>query len=361
MTPFAEQPGTEPHLRQEVLAWFVRRHGDVWSVEEEAAFTAWLQADSANRDAYQRWSTHWKALDAMPADAVATLQKNLERDKAILAHRSSVGRKRDATGPHKTGRRAFLLPAFSLAAVTTVAVGTGYLAWRHMQAQPVFAQAFSTRRGQQMEVPLPDGSRLRLDTATRLQVVYFRQRREVRLLEGQAFFTAQRDATRPFDVMAGPVRVTVVGTRFAVRHTPGMPGAEGVTVYVEEGKVRVGRSQDAAEGVDRTSAVYLMAGQQVESDASGTLAPVSGVRADGIATWRENRISFVDTPLARALAELDRYADTGLVVRDPAVARLRLTGTFDPRDASLLRRLLPSALPVRLRSVGGVTEVVTAR
>jgi transmembrane sensor len=39
---------------------------------------------------------------------------------------------------------------------------------------------------------------------------------------------------------------------------------------------------------------------------------------------------------------------------------MRLSGTFDPRDAQTLRRVLPSALPVRLREAGSVSEVVPA-
>ncbi|WP_208508581.1 hypothetical protein [Variovorax paradoxus] len=87
---------------------------------------------------------------------------------------------------------------------------------------------------------------------------------------------------------------------------------------------------------------------------------MAAVPGEGIAPWREHRLSFVDTPLARALAELERYGSTGLVVNDPAVAALRLTGTFDPRDPRTLRRALPSALPVRLKQAGAVTELVAA-
>lgn len=72
-------------------------------------------------------------------------------------------------------------------------------------------------------------------------------------------------------------------------------------------------------------------------------------------------MSFVDTPLGHALAELERYGSTGLVLRDPTVAALRLSGTFDPRDARTLRSVLPGALPVRLQEQDGTTEVLPAR
>ncbi len=346
MTPPRPPPEDTPGLRQDVLGWFIRRRRDGWRAQDEAAFQAWLAADARHAGAWARWASHWAALDAIPADAVARLR----RDQA------------DAPVPAGLPRRRFLVPAFAVAAASG---GAGLLAWnlwRAEQARPLYAQAFGTRRGEQAEAPLPDGSRLRLDTATRLEVAYYRQRREVTLLEGQAVFSVQADAARPFHVLAGPVGVTVVGTRFAVRYTPGLPGSDGVRVAVEEGRVRVvrrgGAPGDALDGL--AGAIHLAAGQQVLADPEGRLAPPQAVPAEGIAAWRDSRVSFVDTPLAQALAELERYGSTGLTVRDPVVAAMRLSGTFDPRDVPTLRRVLPGALPVRLRQAGGTTEVLRA-
>ncbi|MFT3813402.1 MAG: FecR domain-containing protein [Acidovorax sp.] len=352
MPPPLQPPDDTPGLRQDVLGWFTRRQRGGWSAQDEAGFQAWLAADASHRQAYAQWESHWQALDGIPADAVAQLRRNLQRDKAL----------ENARQAQPLPRRRFLAPAFAVASVTAIAGGAGLLAWNRWQAQPVFAQAFATRRGQQTEVALPDGSRLRLDTATRLEVTYYRQRREVTLLEGQAVFSVQAHAAQPFHVLAGPVGVTVVGTRFSVRYTPNLPGNDGVQVAVEEGKVRVVRRNSAPGDAlrDLPGAIYLTAGQQISADTGGTLAAPAAVPSEGIAPWRDSRISFVNTPLAQALAEMERYGSTGLAVHDPAVAALRLSGTFDPRDVQTLRRVLPSALPVRLREEGGATEVVRA-
>jgi transmembrane sensor len=347
MTPPLPPPEDASRLRQDVLEWFVRRHRETWRAADEREFQAWLAADPRHGEAYRQWESRWKALDAISPETVA-------------GWRSGFAGNRNAPT-----RRGFLKPAFAMAAAG-MAVGGGFLGWRHLQAQPVFEQAFATRRGQQLDVPLPDGSRLRLDTATRIEIRLFRDRREVTLREGQAVFAVQsekdRDNGRPFDVLAGPLRVRVVGTRFAVRYTPGIAGAEGARVSVEEGRVHVMRTDVAKQGAKQGAkeGVFLTAGQQVESDALGALAAVSSVPGEGIAPWREHRLSFVDTPLSRALAELERYGSTGLVVKDPLVAALRLSGTFDPRDARTLRRALPSALPVRLKDAGAVAEIVPA-
>lgn len=140
----------------------------------------------------------------------------------------------------------------------------------------------------------------------------------------------------------------------------------GVHVAVEEGKVRVmrmaGDAEKAAASSDVGDAINLSAGQQVSSDAAGVLSAVSAVSNAGIALWRGNRVSFDNLRLDRAFAEMSRYVDLPLVIRDPAVAALPITGVFDPRDTATLRRVLPVSLPVRLKETGsGVTEVVLAR
>ena len=337
---------------RQALDWFARRER-VLTPEETLELARWLAADPAHAAALQRWHSDWSALDALPAAGIERLRRQLAQDKAGSAQ------------PHSRQRRLWLkalVPRAALATAATLAVtGAGsYLAWQQWQ-QPVYTASFATRRGQRQSVTLPDGSVLRLDTQTRLAVTLYRQRREVRLLDGQVMFQVQGEAHRPFDVLAGAMRITVVGTRFSVRHlgsaiasAAAAAAADDVRVEVEEGRVRVARIEAAAGG----PAVLLVAGQAIAADAGGRMGQVASVSPAGVAPWREGRISFDDTPLSAVLAEFERYGDTGLVIRDPAVAQLAMTGIFDPARLDNFLRLLPRALPVRLRSEGGVTEIV---
>lgn len=332
-------------IDRDALNWLVRSHGapDAATLQ---GLQAWRDADPQHAAALACWQQEWSALDALPASAVRQLRAGLCQGKA-RARPPAVSRGWAWTLGWRQG-------AAALASVCLV-VAAGGLAWHHWQQQPVYAQALATGLGQQSEVHLPDGSTLRLDTNTRLDVTFRRQRREVVLPEGQALFRVQGDAARPFDVLAGPVRITVVGTRFSVRYTPGVPGDAGVRVAVEEGRVRVARADDAEPQV-----IELTAGQQVSSGADGRLTAIAAVPAAGIAPWRDGRVSFDDTPLSQALAEFARYGPLQLVVRDPGVGALRLTGTFDPRRLDNFTRSLPRVLPVQLREHGAVTEIVAA-
>ena len=339
MTRTVDTPPTE--AERQALDWFVRARGGL-SAQEQRDLAAWQAQDPAHAQAYARWQADWQQLDALPAEGVAQLRARLARDLA----REEAKPRPAAGGWLAAWRGTHWAGSAAMAASVAVVAAGGLLAWNHWQQQPLFEKHIATRTGEQVDVQLPDGSHLRLDTATAIDVALFRQRREVRLPEGQAVFRVQGDAARPFDVLAGPLRITVVGTRFSVRNTPGIPGEEGVRVAVEEGRVRVARADAPAPD----AVVELTAGQQIASDAAGRLGPVAAVPASGIAPWRESRVSFDNTPLAQALAEFGRYGPTRLTVRDPEVAALRLTGTFDPRRLDNFVRELPRVLPVRMQA-----------
>ncbi|MCW5620567.1 MAG: FecR domain-containing protein [Burkholderiales bacterium] len=360
----------DERLGREALDWLVRRRAGI-DAAEEAAFQAWLNSDPACSRVFARWQAEWDGLDALPAEGLDVLRHNLSEDKrrqqqsaeraqaveGLDVLRRNLAQDRHTQAMQPRFGRCNWMPRAAVAFVLLLVVGVAaWQAWDYWWQQPVFAQTWQTARGQQMSVTLPDGSVLQLDTATRVDATYYRERREVQLPEGEVMFQVTGDAQRVFDVLAGPLRITVVGTRFSVRYTPEVPGAEGVRVAVETGRVKVSPRDPADAGHMHT--VELTAGQQLVASALGVLGPVSAVPRAGIAPWRQGQVSFDDTPLAQALAEFERYGATSLQIRDSAVAALRVTGAFDVRRPKNFARVLPQVLPVRLRDDAGVTEIV---
>lgn len=315
-------------------SWQVRRQDGV-SAQEETQFQAWLALDAAHRQAYARMEGVWSGLGELHPTAVAQLAR--------------------VVPPRK--KPAFSLQRLATAALALCVLGAGWLGWGHYRQQPVFHESFASARGELLDVHLPDGSVMKLDTATRVEVTLYRQRREVRLPEGQATFYVRADKARPFDVLTDSLRVTVVGTRFAVRNTHAGLGLGGEAVTVEEGRVRVVPLHATAGS---TGAVELTAGESVQANRAGTLGTVDTRPAHGALLWREGRINFDNTPLAQAVAEFERYGDTRLLIKDAEVAAMRVNGSFDTRLAADFGSALPLVLPVQLRKHGGVTEIVAA-
>lgn len=326
--------GQSVDLDLAAASWQVRRQ-DGLNPQEETQFQAWLASDSENRQAYARMEGVWSGLGELHPTAVAQLAKRMPK------------------GNH----RAFSLPRLVVAALAACVLGAGWLGWDHYQQQPVYHESFASARGELLDVHLPDGSVMKLDTATRVEVTLYRQRREVRLSEGQATFYVRADKARPFDVLTDSLRVSVVGTRFAVRNTHAGLGLGGEAVTVEEGRVRVAPLHAAAGSA---GAVELTAGESVQASRAGALGTVDTRLAHGALLWREGRINFDNTPLAQAVAEFERYGDTRLLIKDAEVAAMRVNGSFDTRLAADFGSALPLVLPVQLRKHGGVTEIVAA-
>lgn len=340
------RPGGD--IDQQALDWFVRELRGL-AHDEQAALAAWLQADPAHQAALQRWRQDWQQLDRLPQPSLAQIRLNLARDKRLQARRAGLL----AFGPRGPVIRRRQALAVAGAALGVSAAGLAV--WQHLQ-RPVWQQQFASRRGQLLSMALPDGSRVQIDTLTRLDVRFLRHAREIHLAEGQAAFQVAADAARPLHIWAGDTRVTALGTRLSVRHTPGMPERPGVHVAVTEGRARVAaRSRD---GGAQTHEVVLAAGQQIHSDGTGHLQAAAPLHAPEAAAWRRQRVSLDDVSLAQAIAEFERYGDTRLRIASPAVAALRITGTFHAQDLANFRRTLPQVLPVRLVALAdGWTEI----
>jgi len=374
---FAEFIVGQDPLDAAAAGWVVRRQ-DGLTPEEEAEFQEWLAADPAHVSALEQVEGVWGRMDELPDAGIAALKAGLPSHEAGTALPPSVAapapvsvapepqhrpRPSSSIQPTSPGRRSWLIGLGRLipqAAVAFSIVGVVWYGWHTWQHQPTFQQSFVTARGEQIKVKLPDGSTLWLDTATRAEVTLYRQRREVHLTDGQARFAVQSNPDQLFDVLTGSARITVVGTRFSVRHTRSGLGAEGsVNVAVEEGRVRVVSLPATHETHDAGASVELSAGQSVTVDAAGTFGPVDRAAAS-IAAWHEGRVNFSGTPLAQALAEFERYGNTGLVIRDPAVAALKINGSFDLRQINAFARVLPRVLPVQLSTKNGQTEIIFA-
>jgi transmembrane sensor len=96
----------------------------------------------------------------------------------------------------------------------------------------------------------------------------------------------------------------------------------------------------------------------VTANGAGRLQPVITLLGGSVAAWQQGRLSFTATPLAEALAEFERYGDTGLVIRDPAVAAMPIGGSYNVREFQRFAEALPQVLPVRLERRGSAIEVV---
>lgn len=187
-----------------------------------------------------------------------------------------------------------------------------------------------TPAGQLADVQLADGSHVRLGPDSAIAVDYRRERRDIRLLKGQAWFDVAPDRTRPFNVRADDVTATALGTAFDVR----MIGTES-SVAVAHGRVRV---ED--DGAATRQAHLLNPGDWVGIAADHQFS-TGHQAADLAGIWQSGSVIIRGKTVAQAIDELRPWYAGRIVLTDAAIGRKRVTGIFrlsDPQEA--LRALI---------------------
>ena len=321
--------------------WMARRQRGL-TPRESGEFAEWLRADPRHAPMAAELDRTWAALDRLAGADAATLR----RWEAEIP--------RAARFPHR-----FRWAVAGLAAAASLALG--YFGWWRPAPAGNFGREIATVPGEQTSLALPDGSTVRLNTATALRIDYTAEERRVLLLHGEAQFAVAKHPARPFIVQAGRVRVRAVGTEFNVRRR-----SHAIDVLVTEGRVQVtdttaGNPQLLARGAQAEP--LLVAGERASIPVADDIPAPAPVQAEilpaseitRLLAWRERRLVFDETPLPDVIAEFNRYNRHQLVLADPRLATRRFGGSFGMDHPEAFVRLLETRFQVRAEHRSGAT------
>jgi transmembrane sensor len=304
-------------------AWLAQHDSGRWSSEDEQALQTWLGESAAHRLAWLRMSAVWQTADDIEDLPVAPREQPFERSPSMPVQ--SVMRRRIRIGA-------------SMVLVASLAIG---LVWFGIHQSNNIEQ-YRTAIGSQEAVTLADGSRITLNTRTRARASITERERSVWLDEGEAYFEVQHDPARPFVVTAGSDRVTVLGTKFSVRHEDNR-----TQVTVIEGRVRLDRAGAGAK--DTVATPTLMTRNDAALSQSGGVLVIAKT-ADQVQrdlSWREGRLVFDQMTLGEIAAEFNRYNRKQMVIEGEA-AEVRLGGSFDAHNVEVFARLVHEGFGLKL-------------
>lgn len=319
--------GEPEEISAAAARWVARRDAGL-DTAGQAELERWLRADPRHPAAFSRFAQAWSSLDRPGAPILREL------------------------GQRARGRRRRRLRA--AVAVLVVGITTGlWWQWK-MPARHAFVPVASATAYIVPETRvLPDGSRVDLRESAEIEVRFAPSGpRRVALLRGEAHFAVAKDASRPFVVESGGVRVRAVGTAFSVQH-----GANEIEVLVTEGRVAI----ESAAGLLATVGAGNRAAVPLAHGASAVVEPLAAEHAEARLAWRVPRIEFSDTPLARAVDLMnaaprapDEVTRPRLVL-DPAALELSrepVSGLFRAGNADAFVRVLELSLGVRAERRG---------
>ncbi|MEO8136189.1 MAG: FecR domain-containing protein, partial [Betaproteobacteria bacterium] len=314
----AEPPKVTPDIAAEAAVWIARLHGPDRSPTMEWECRQWQSRSAAHRLAFERCTEVWEAVPGVRlADAYATASAREAQSEV------------DARVP--VGRRGWLLAM--MVGVAGIAAGVAV----HLQRQP---DEVSTGVGEQRLVVLEDGTRMTLNTATQVRLAFERSRRVVEVQAGEALFEVAKDAGRPFVVRAAGSEVQAVGTAFSVRLASGARPEDALAVTLIEGQVIVRpATANDGEGVAPPKVLQMRAGERVRltraSPSGATTQQVDRPRIDQMVAWKRSEVVFDDVSLRDAVAEMNRYNRTPIVLSGASsLSTLRISGLYRTGDSA---------------------------
>jgi transmembrane sensor len=333
-----------PEIAAEAAVWIARLHGPSRTRQMEQEFRVWQASSPAHREAFERCTDVWQDI---PRIGLATAYESLAVDRAAAPPTPKVR--------HETAWRWITASAVAGAVAVCVVL---MLHWHG-------ENDYRTNVGEQRLVVLEDGSRMLMNTDTRLHVDFTAAQRTVEVGSGEAFFEVAKDPRRPFVVRIAGSEVVAVGTAFSVRYAPGSHAADELAVTLVEGQVNV-RPADhrAVDALAPAKAVLMKTGGRLLLDRSsrGAAAPaavhVDRPDVERVMAWKRSEAVFYETSLVDAVAEINRYNRTPIVLLDGlASADLRVSGLYRTSDSAGFANAVAALHGLSLREEAGRLEL----
>lgn len=302
-------PDQNPSQAQvdQAIEWLVKLRYDSPVPHTEQQFQRWLASHPQHAQAWQRVSSLGDELASLPAE---------------LSRQTLAGSER-----RRMSRRDHL----KLLSLLALGASVGWAA-REPLSLPALMADSRTATGERRELLGSDGSLIRLNTASAIDLRYSDEQRQLTLLRGEVSLDGNTNDNRPFTIDTRVGALSTQGGQLLLREN-----AQGLLLAVRRGEVTLFPASAAAHRVKP--------GEVLQVFAQGDLQPAT-LHGDPWG-WTDGVLSVQQMPLGEFTDELSRYRP-GLLRCAPEVAGLKVSGTFQLADTDQILLLVARSLPVRV-------------
>ncbi|ATB64736.1 FecR domain-containing protein [Pseudomonas mosselii] len=302
-------PDQDPSQAQvdQAIEWLVKLRYDSPGPRTEQQFQRWLASHPQHALAWQRVSSLGNELASLPAE---------------LSRQTLAGSER-----RRMSRRDHL----KLLSLLALGAGVGWAA-REPLGLPALMADSRTATGERRELLASDGSLIRLNTASAIDLRYSAEQRRLNLLRGEVSLDGNANDNRPFNIDTHVGALSTLGGQLLLRKN-----AQGLLLAVRRGEVTLFPATAAAHRVKP--------GEVLQVFAQGDFQPAN-LHGDPWG-WTDGVLSVQQMPLGEFTDELSRYRP-GLLRCAPEVAGLKVSGTFQLADTDQVLLLVARSLPVRV-------------
>lgn len=185
---------------------------------------------------------------------------------------------------------------------------------------------FESKKGEHLEITLPDGSTVHLNSNTKVAIIkteFNTENREFWLEEGEAFFKIAKNPEKPFIIHSSSLQTTVLGTSFNIKAYKEL---DETSVSVRDGKVQV-------EHQGNLLGVFTKNKQITFNKTTGSTVK-SEVSWEDAASWMENRLVMSGANAKEFKLRLKQHFNVIVEIKNNKLDGKLLSCSF-PRDVSL--------------------------
>ncbi|MBA6390893.1 FecR domain-containing protein [Colwellia sp. BRX10-3] len=329
-------------IDDEASIWLVKLDNGNLSDQSRKELKTWLSADKRHPVALKAMADVWDDMDEI-------LMIIDNKDSSV-----------------KVSIWPILKPIFKPVMLAASISFMALLLWVGMP-NDVHKNSYATLIGQQMDATFDDGSIIHLNTNTHIETEFSDNKRIIKLVKGEALFEVAHDPNRPFIVYAGDRLVQAIGTKFVVHLK-----SEDIQVTVTDGKVKMSKValnttltdiNDLTNTAIQKDDVYIIKGEKVvvTQDKTPTLTFIKAENMARELSWLNGKLIFVNEELSDVIEEINRYVEIEIVLNDPTLHDIPISGRFDLKDSEALIEAIELSFNMKSERIGSNKVLLTKK
>lgn len=211
-------------------------------------------------------------------------------------------------------------------------------------------QEIYVSRGARSSVTLPDGSKVWLNSDSRLRFpVSFASDKRCVELYGEAYFDVVKNEECPMLIsLKDNYMIEVLGTQFNVRSYD--DEAE-VQTALYSGVINLFKADTVKQAVKK---VLNMQPNDicVVKEKTISIQKSNEEKLAKISAWKDGSIYFDKTPLKEVLSNIERHHGVNITVLDPSILNYSITARFDDESAVQIMNMLRYCAPIEYKVTG---------
>ncbi len=277
--------------------------------EEKLAIAGWLEQKPENKTLMNNLQEIWLSV------GIEHNPDGFNVEEAILRFRMKTLRQAD----HISKGQLYGVMRYAAILLLALLLPFSYYIGRRSASDSDTFTTISCAQGDRTSVILPDSSHVYLNSGSRL-IFNNNFQKGVRLvhLDGEAYFSVQKDPSNPFRVKTSDIDVEVMGTEFNLKAYTD----EGtISATLVTGRIKVSGSNGTALLKPRQKMVFNKANHKMQIQKVADLSSET--------EWKNGRLVFRNQSLGELEQKLERWFDVEIKFADEYVKNRRFTGTLE--------------------------------